>query len=218
MKSKFYLQLPSDLIRDSSLDSATLYTYAKLVQRYYVYKKQFKTFELDHNKFMYFIGIKSNQKFKAILKQLYDKKLIKNQIVALPRRGLINIELDTFFDTKSKKYSFTQFPIEILDKNMLDKVGHSGIRLLLYIKSYINKPTDFCFCSYERMESELDMTENTIIKHMNKLHKSKLIRKERHVLGRTGEYIDDEFGNEKEKVTRYNNHYQIRYENILEID
>jgi Helix-turn-helix domain len=212
--TKFYIQIPTELIRNPNFSSAALYVYAKLIQRFYVFKKKYKKFEIDHRQFMFYAGIKSNKKLKDVLNELYINKLIKNKIENLPRRGMIEIELDTFFDSSSKNYYFTQLPVEILHKSILDEVGHQGIRLLFYFKSYINNWDEFCYCSYKTIESETDMSENTIIKYCNLLQKKKFIKKQKHCLEWNGEFIPDEFGNEKLNYTKYNNHYQIRYETI----
>lgn len=212
--TKFNIQLPQNLVRNKDFSSTALYVYAKLVQRFYVYKQEYSEMDIDHKQLMYYTGIKSNKKFKEVLNELYESKLIKNDITDLPRRGLIKVELDTFFNSKKKDYFFTQMPVEVLNKGILDEIGFQGVRLLLYFKSYINNWDEFCFCSYKRMTDELDMSENTLTKYIKLLKKKKFISVEKHELKSNGEYVEDEFGVDREQFTKYNNHYQIRYETI----
>ena len=166
---------------------------------------------------MFYMGIKSNKKFKEVLDDLCERKLIVSKIETLPRRGFLTIELNTYFNSSNKDYCFTQLPVRILDKDILDDIGHQGVRMIFYLKSYINNPNEFCYCSTKRMEDELDMSENTIIKYTDMLHKKKYIKKVKHKLQSNYEYAEDEFGNEKEVFTKYNNHYHIQYEKMMSV-
>jgi hypothetical protein len=163
---------------------------------------------------MYYAGIKSNQGFKKVMNDLYERGAVKNKIETLPRKGEITVEYNPDFCNEKGK-PFAQLPHTVLSKELLDLVGYQGIRLLFYFRSYIrNTAYDFCFTAQETIEDETDMTENTIIKYIRLLKDNKLIKIHKHDLVNTNEYEVDEFDNGKMKFTKYNNHYFLNVENI----
>lgn len=199
------------IIRSPKVTCITFYVYAKLIQHYYVNKGKSGKLQIDHKKFMYFSNISSNKTFKKILNELYNSKLIHNQIEKLPRNGLIEIELNTFFN-KEKNYQFAQLPYYLLNKSVLDVIGYEGYRMLYYYKSYINDTRQFCFCSRGTIARDIGVSDNTVDKYNKILKKWKLVKVTKHELESNGEYDTNEFGNEVEKFTKYNNHYFLRYD------
>ncbi|WP_048896732.1 hypothetical protein [Priestia filamentosa] len=210
----FKIQMPNSVIRDSEFSSASFYVLAKFIQRFYVQKQSTTTFQLDHKQFMYYAGIKSNQGFKKILNELYERGVIKNKIDTLPRKELLTIEFNAEWCDEQGK-PFAQLPYTILSKELLDLIGYQGVRLLFYFRSYIrNTAHHFCFTSQETIATETDMTENTITKYTKILKDNKLIRVSKHVLTATYSYEEDEFNNSKMEFKKYNNHYFLDIEKL----
>lgn len=209
MSKVFQIQLPISIIRNPDISCVTFYVYAKLIQHYYVHKGNSDTLKIDHKKFMYFSNINSNKTFKKVLLELFNNKLIKRYIEQLPRSGLMEIELNTFFN-KEKKYQFAQLPFYLLDKCVLDVIGYEGYRLLYYYKSYINDARQFCFCSRDTIARDIGISDNSVDKYNKILKKCKLVRITKHELKGNEEYDKNEFGTIIEKFTKYNNHYMLR--------
>lgn len=211
MSKVFQIQLPMSIIRNPDINCVTFYVYAKLIQHYYVHKGKSNMLQIDHKKFMYFSNINSNKTFKKVIDSLYENKLIKNKIEQLPRSGLIEIELNDFFN-KEKNYQFAQLPFYLLDKCVLEEIGYEGYRLLYYYKSYINDARQYCFCSRETIARDIGVSDNTVDKYNKILKKWKLVKITKHELKGTGEFEINEFGTEKESFTKYNNHYVLRFD------
>jgi hypothetical protein len=217
----FQIQIPHKIIRSSKMDCTTFFVYAKLVQLYRWRGSKSEVLAFGHTNFKYYTNIKSNQKLKKSLNKLYEMKLIRTKVDELPRNQLLEIEINPFFDLnkvgkeKEDRFSYTQLPYILLDKCMIDEIGHTGVRLLYYYESYTNrkKTFPFCFTSMRTIQKETGLSENTIIRYNKILEKNKLIDIKRHKLEMDG-YIEDEFGNERAYFQRYNNHYRVNIERI----
>jgi hypothetical protein len=133
-------------------------------------------------------------------------------INTLPRSGMIEIELNDKYVGNGKEYKFAQLPYYLLDQCVLNQIGYEGFRLLFYLKSYVNNGMEFCFCSRELIAEEIGSNPKTVDKYTLILKKCKLIKIVKHELKSTGEYEIDEFGLDKEKFTKYNNHYYLRFD------
>jgi hypothetical protein len=212
----FKIQVPSDVIRNPEISHESFLVYCKLIQHYYIRKDKNLTLQIDHKKFMYFCNIKANQTFKKCVNQLHKYGLVDNEIDKLPRNGLIEVELNSKYISNNKDFTFAQLPYYLLDKCIIDSIGVEGFRLLYYFKSYINNANEFCFCSRERISSEIGSNPKTVDKYTDILKKNKFIKVTKHKLGSTGEY-ENEFGIEKEKFTKFNNHYFIQTDKFEEI-
>lgn len=213
----FKIQVPSEIIRNPLISHDSFYVYCKLIQHYYVRKDKNVKLKIDHKKFMYFCNIKSNQTFKKCISELNKYNFIENKIDSLPRNGLIELELNKKYVSNSKDFTFAQLPFYLLDKCVLDVVGKEGFRLLYYLKSYINNYDEFCFCSRERIAVEIGSNPKTVDKYNEILRKNKFIKIVQHELKSTGDYEENEFGSEKEKFTKFNNHYFLRADKFEEI-
>lgn len=227
MNTKFYIQIPNRVIRANELDDVTFFVYCKLIQYYwYKFGKQ-NPLELDHHALKYHTGIKSNKKLKECLQKLYQHKLIKTEIEELPRNEMLKIELNTFFDKEKlaeinevrkkqgkeeKVYYFAQLPCELLDVRILNIVKYTGVRLMYYYQSYVNKSTNsvfpYAFTSLKTIEKETGLSENTIIKYNSILKKNNLLYIEKHQKGSI-----DRYGKQNEEVFSvkiFNNHYHVQ--------
>lgn len=218
-KKMFQIQIADKIIRSTQIDCVAFVLYAKLIQLYRLKGGVSDTIEIDHAALKYFLIIKSNQKLKTAINTLYDAKLIRTKIDTLPKNQPLQIEINSFFDlkkagkTKEDRFSYTQMPYILLDRRMIETLGHAGIRLLYYFESYINrtKTFSFCFTSLETIQKEIDLSENTILKYIDILKKNKLITVKKHKLEFTYSY--DAYTN-KAYFTKYNNHYMVNIENI----
>lgn len=214
----FKIQIPTEVIRNPEISHEAFLIYCKLVQHYYIKKQENLTLEIDHKKFMYFSNIKSNQTLKKGIDQLFKSGLVENKIDTLPRAGNIYIKLSEKYVSNNKEFNFAQLPYYFLDKCMVASIGYEGLRILYYLKSFINKANEFCFCSRERIAEEIGSSPNTIDKYTNRLKKIKLIKIEKHALEKDGYWSEeDEFGNQKETFIKYNNHYYLRFDKFKEV-
>ncbi|MGD6876805.1 hypothetical protein [Bacillus infantis] len=217
MTKQFQIQVPTELIRNPKISHDTFYVYLKLIQHYYVRKAKEVVLDIDHKKFMFYSNIKSNQTFKKCINQLKEYGLVNTELDSLPKRGLIKIELNGDMLTSNKGFKFAQLPYYLMDKCILDTIGYEGIRLLYYLKSYINRYDQFCFCSRDTIAADIGSNPKTIDKYLLKLKKNKFIKIVKHQIEAIGEFIPNEFGNEKEGFSKYNNHYYIRADEFEKI-
>jgi hypothetical protein len=213
---KQQIQIPTDTVRDPNLteNDFAFILYLKLVtwqcrERY--------TFEAANQDIKQYTRIADNKTIKKSLKNLYVHNYLLEPIEELkqnkPIRFVLNREK---FDTKNRKedQKFTQLPAKILYALKDGKLNRKEVRLLYYLGSYINLQNplkQFCFVSIERMTRELNMSENTIIKHYKLLEKKKLIEIDKHKL---------DYGYEEDGTliwSKYNNHYFLRYEKIADL-
>lgn len=216
-KKMFQIQIADKIIRSPQIDCVAFVLYGKLVQLYRLKGGVSDTIEIDHAALKYFLNIKSNQKLKTAINTLYDAKMIRTKIDTLPKNQPLQIEINSFFDlkkagkTKEDRFSYTQMPYILLDRRMIETLGHAGIRLLYYFESYINrtKTFSFCFTSLETIQKEIGLSENTILKYIDILKKNKLISVKKHKLEFAGY---DEY--DTVCFTKYNNHYIVDIENI----
>lgn len=215
---KFKIQVPSEVIKNPNLSHESFLVYCKLIQHYYVNKGESYNIQIDHKKFMYFCNIKANQTFKKCINQLYDFKLVENKIDKLPRNGSIEIELNSKYVCNNKDFKFAQLPYYLLDKCVIDLIGLEGLRLLYYFKTYINNANEYCFSSRETIANEIGSNPKTVDKYVGLIKKNKFIKVDKHILESKGEFEDvDEFGNQKETFTKFNNHYFLRMDKFEEI-
>ncbi|ETI68133.1 hypothetical protein [Neobacillus vireti] len=213
----FKIQVPTEIVKNKEYSDKEFVLLAKLIQIYYRIPETQKslTFGILHKDVMFYSGIKDNDTFKETLKGLYDKGAIKNKVETLPRKGGIEIILnEEVIPQMNKEGFFTQLSSEVLNKNIIDAVGHSGIRLLYFYKSYINSKTNknHCYVAEETTAEILGMTKKTVIKYNKLLQKHKLLKIEKHESEHA--YYTTKKGTESYLFTKYNNHYFIRYENI----
>jgi hypothetical protein len=157
-----------------------------------------------HKELMHILYIGDNRTFKKCLDTLYNNNLITDKIEKLPRNNQpISVRI------KHKKTIFTQLPSTVLYK--IKDIGHTGLRLLFYYESYINRKNgkEFAYPSQKTIAKDLKYSYTTIDKYNALLVKYKLLKIVVHDFELNGfDKLD------KPLFTRYNNHYYVRLENI----
>lgn len=219
MTKEFKIQVPQSIVRSSDISDKDFVLLTKLIQLYQSQSGINKnlTFTIvSYKRLMNFINMVDRRTFVACLKSLYKNKLITEEIISLPRNGKLTITLSPIVvPDLNKGQMFTQFEHGVVSMSVIEKVGHTGVRLLYYLKSWINYKQvgkDHCYASVERMSNDIGVTEKTFIKYIVILEKAKFIKVVRH--DNYLEYKDDKNGNENLLIDRWNNHYFIKHDNI----
>lgn len=219
MAKQFEIQIPTQVVRSKKITSSEFILIAKMLQAYYSQtgKEKSLTFSIDHKAIMYLLFFRDNKTFKKTLDGLYEKKLIENKVESLPRKGGLEITLNELVvpELNKKRGYFTQLPYFVLNREVIEAVGHVGVRLLYYYKSYINAKDNskqFCFVAETTTAEDLNITEKTVIKYNKFLASRKFIKIEKHKLQDNGFYSNDN----KILFTKYNNHYFLRMDKIDE--
>jgi hypothetical protein len=128
----------------------------------------------------------------------------------LPSKGTITI---TFKPMPIEDLIFKQVQATIL--NRIDKIGTTGMRLLFYYESYINRQDpiteQFAYPSIETASKILKIDEDTITKYNEILVKEKLLKITKHKL----EYTDELNAlDEPIRFIKYHNHYHVQLHNL----
>jgi hypothetical protein len=221
MGKDFKIQVPQYIVRNEgiTISNMSFVLLVKLIQIYYSQKKEIKslTFEFYHKTIMYYLNIGENRTFKKYLYELYDAGLIVSEKVeTLPPNENISITLSKkVIPEFNKGEMFTQLEGFVLNRLIIKKINYSGVRLLYYIKSYINYKKigkEKAYPSETRMENDLKMTRKTIIELIKLLEKIKFIKVKRHPS--TIESNINEYDQEIYTLKRLNNEYTIIHENI----
>lgn len=228
MTKDFKIQIPTQIVRSKKITTGEFILCAKLIQAYYSQAGDEKplTFTIDHKYIMHYLDFKDNKTFKMHLKGLCAKGLIESKLydkekksVELPRKGGLEITLNKIVvpEFNKERGYFTQLPYIVLNREVIEAVGHVGVRLLYYFKSYINAKEhtkQYCFASEETIADDLGIAKKTVIKYNKLLAKWKFIKIDKHELENTYTYTPTQNGKEKYLYTRYNNHYFIRMDKI----
>lgn len=221
MGNDFKIQVPQYIVRNEglSITDKSFVLLAKLIQAYYSQNTKVKslTFEIPHKLIMQYINISENRTFKDCLDELYKLGFLTDEISTLPRKGGLTVSISkSFIPEFNNGELFTQLESEVFHKSVVGKIGHSGVRILYYIKSFINYKQlgkDHAYPSVIRMSNDLNMTEKTVIKYIKILEKVKFIKVKRH------DPITESVFNENDKEVlifkRLNNEYSIKHENIV---
>lgn len=91
----------------------------------------------------------------------------------------------------------------------------TGVRLVSYYESYINRSSainQFCYASIETITKETGLAKNTIIKYNKILCDKGFISVDKHKLGTDYKYD----GKDKIVFSKYNNHYTVNWDKIIE--
>lgn len=218
MAKDFKIQIPQSIVRDKNVSDRSFVLLGKIIQAYYTQPSNSKglTFSIDHRQFMYFTNLPNRKKFVECLKELYKHGFITNEIIALPKKKGLEITLSmSVIPEFNKKQLFVQLESYVLNRSIIEEVGHTGVRILYYIMSYINYKTkgkDHCYASVILMSTDLGMTEKTFIKYIKILEKVKFVKVVRHPAKPF--YKEDKNGNENLLFERLNNDYYIKHENF----
>ena len=217
MGKDFKIQIPQSIVRNKDISDRSFVLLAKLIQAYYTQPSDKKelTFAIPHKQIMYFTNLTNRKKFKECLDELYKHGLILNELPStLPKKNGLEITLSKdVIVGLTKKQIFVQLESYVLHRSIIEKVGHTGVRLLYYMMSYINYKTvgkDKCYASEKLMATDLGVTEKTIYNYIQILEKVKFIKVKRHPA--TPCYKVDKNGNENLLFERPNNEYRINHD------
>jgi predicted transcriptional regulator len=216
---KQYIKIRTDVVRDENItanDFAII-----LYLKYMTWKTGGKyRFEVLLSELKSFLNVADNKSLKPIYTSLYNNEYIIEPMKPLkPNTPILFVLNKNKFNTDdlSGDEFFTHLPISILFGLKDGKIDKKEVRILYYLKSYINytdSKKHFCYTGIEKtMTRELNMSEKTIPKYTKSLVDKKLINIERHVF--KTEYQYDENG--KLLFNKFNNHYYINYENIVDL-
>lgn len=210
MGNEFKIQIPQSIVRNNEVSDKEFVLLGKLIQIYKSQPGEDKnlTYTIkSYKKLMNYINITDQRTFRECLNGLYQKELITEDIIRLPRNGNLTISLSQkVIPDLNEGQMFTQLESAVLNMSVIEKVGHTGVRILYYLKSWINYSQygkDHCYASVERMSDELGASEKTFIKYIQILEKVNFIKVKRF------EPKQDDF-----LLERWNNHYFILHENI----
>ena len=218
MGKDFVIQIPQTIVRDKNISNRSFVLLAKLIQIYHIQPGDNKnlTFSIRHRDVMYYVNLPNRKKFVECLKELHSHKLIENEISALPKKNGLEITLSSKVIPKLNKGElFVQLENYILNKCIIDKIGHTGVRILYYIMSYINyreQGKDHCYASVASMSEGLGISEKTFIKYIKILEKVNFIKVVRHPARQS--YMEDKNGVEGLLFERLNNDYYIKHDNF----
>ncbi|CEG31423.1 RepB family plasmid replication initiator protein [Peribacillus simplex] len=221
MAKEFKIQIPQDIVRNPEINSKSFVLLAKLIQQYYRQKSDERnlTFTIKNYKMLLnFTNITDRRTFSDCLRILNEKGLIKSIVKPLPRNGELTVGLSPEVIpelNKDKEQVFTQFEYWILNMSVIEEIGHTGVRIMYYIMSWINYKKvgkDHCYASVVRMSKDLGIAEKTFIQYIKQLEKLKFISVKR--FDNYSSYKDDKNGNENLLLDRWNNHYFLEQKNI----
>jgi DNA-binding transcriptional regulator YhcF (GntR family) len=218
MSNDFKIQIPQYIVRSNEINEKDFVLLAKLIQIYKMQSGEDKslTFSIvSYKKLMNYIDMTDQRTFLRSLNNLYDNGLITEQVKRLPRNGQLTISLSKkVIPDLNPEQLFTQLESWVISMEVIEKVKHTGVRILYYIMSWINYSTnkDHCYASVERMAKDIGVSEKTFSKYIAILEKAKFIKVVRHDV--TVEHKDNKYGVENLLLDRWNNHYYINHDKI----
>lgn len=204
-----YVKIPNGVIRDPNLSSLDFVLLIKLKMLQFVnHSDKFMINSKDHIKIPF--GVSDNRTIKKSLDNLFRQSYILNEVI-LDSRSMGEVHLNSELLNPHKGY--TCIYTSLLKHTPV--VDSTGIRLICYYESYINRivsgANKFCFCGVDTITKDTGLSNNTIIKYNRLLHDKGLVTVEKH---RTGtEYKYDE--NDKIIFSKYNNHYTVNWDKIV---
>ncbi|MET3505578.1 hypothetical protein [Halalkalibacter oceani] len=211
----FKLQLlTEEVVRNPALKSSAFLLFAKLCELYGRCKSEL--LEVNHTALKNYLSVSDNRSLKLIFNNMYENKLILNEIKSFPKKKALQVHINKEMTTLHSKNYFTQVDIRLLDKRIVDQIGSVGVRLIYYYESRINRLElykDRCYASISTISQETGISKNTIMKYNEILKKNKLIRIKKHKLEHAGWEKD---GNMIDYV-QYANHTYVKLENITKL-
>ncbi|MDP9675196.1 putative transcriptional regulator [Paenibacillus jamilae] len=215
-RNKQSIHLPTSTVRDPNINANDFCLILYL--KYLTWRSGNRyEFDVSLSELKQFLNIQDNKTLKSSFNNIFREEYIIREIKKILPNSPIRFFLNQKkFDTDSKldEKFFTYLPINILYGMKDRKLDRKEVRILYYIKSYINysdPKKEYCFTGIEKtMVKELNMGKNTIPKYTDMLVKKNLIRIEKNKLETSYQY--DEEGNLI--FTRYNNHYYLDFNNI----
>lgn len=218
-KSKQTINIRSDVVRDPNI---TVNDFSMILYlKYMVWRSGNKyRFEVLLSDMKNYLQISDNKTLKPSYTSLYENRYLLKEVGEIkPNKPILFTLNEEKFNTEEREKDeyYTSLPINVLNAMRDGKIDRKEVRLLYYLKSYINH-TDlkkhFCYTGIENtMVRELNMSDKTIPKYTKKLADKKLIRIERHDFKTSYQYREDG----TLIFNKYNNHYYLEYNNILNL-
>ena len=218
-KNEQTINIFSNTVRDkeiSSNDFALILYFKKLIwesgDRY--------TFETTSEDMRRSTGL-SDKSINPSLKKLFEKEYLLREIGKRKPHQPIKIVLNEKkfnIEKRADDEYYTILPIKVFYSLSDGKLNTKHIRFLYYIKSYINYTDNtrqnFCYAGQRtRMIHEIGMTEPTIRKITGELVRMNLIKVTQNKIGTSLQYKEDG----TLIKNKFNNHYEIKYENLLKL-
>jgi hypothetical protein len=220
LSNDFKIQIPQSIVRSNEISEKEFVLLAKLIQYYKSQSGDEKSLTftiISYKKLMNYVNITDQRTFTACLNGLIKKRFITSEIInRLPRNGKLTISLspNVIPDLNEEKL-FTQLESWVINMSVIEKVGHTGVRILYYLMSWINytqRGKDHCYASVVRMANDMGISEKTFIKYKRILEAAKFIKVKSH--DAHIDYKVDKNGNENLLLDRWNDHYFIEHDNI----
>ncbi|MFI2856821.1 helix-turn-helix domain-containing protein [Paenibacillus sp. JSM ZJ436] len=205
MSNVSYIQIPNSIVRDSKINSLEF-----CILLYIKYA-------------LFTSGGKGEINLDALhirnVLNIADNRTLRKALLKLVEHGYILSELDSKKWSKGKitvnskklelNNKFTQLPSSLIKH--IHTIGCPGVRLMYYYESLINrkKTLQICYPSQEAIKRDTGLSIRTIIEYNKILVKTKLLKITQH--DPRIEYTIEGIAN----VERYNNHYEVRLENLL---
>lgn len=199
--------LPNSIVRDPNLKPLGFCILLRF--QYMMYKQKSSTIEVSLSAIKSRLSVSSDSTMKTALNQLKGLGYILNMSHIVNKKP-ITIEVNQ--SKLERTNQFTQLPTALID--YVSEIGHTGIRLLYYYESFVNGKTGkvtYAFPGFKRICDEANINQDTLHKYNKLLIKKKLLRIDKHKKTSTLQYDDQD----REIVTKYNNHYYVRHENIV---
>jgi hypothetical protein len=199
------IKIDNRIVRNKNISNGAFVLYAELVYLKFVNKNS-ESVLIHHKLLMKYLNWHDKRKLKKYFKELYNHKLIKEEIKTFPKYKQILVTLINY-----NSNNFTWLPDNLIKNIKL--FGDIGFRLIYYYKSFINDneiSIQYAFPSLNTIAKDLGITENTVVKYNYILEKFKLIKIDKHEL--VGKFKNN---NTEKYFTKYNNYYYINIEKIL---
>lgn len=213
----FKIQIASEVVRDANLSDTEFVLYAKLVQLYHRTGKHEEFQIKEFKKLMNYLNIDDNRTFKKTWNKLYKRGLILNEIVNLPKKNPLVVRINAEYIPKKNEnpIKFTQLPHYLLDKYVLQNIGETGVRILYYLESYIDrsKGEELAYPSQERIADETNNSRTTVSKYIDMMEQMKILEIQKFKYEGTGEHNEDGI----EAFIKYQNKYKIKFNKILKL-
>jgi hypothetical protein len=211
--NKLFLRIPDAFIRNEDGIALNSTDFALLcIFKHLSFQANIPSFSVDATMLKQVLNISETRTLKKSLTNLCVAGVICGNIDKLPKRGPLTITLS---DNVINGKPFTRLPIGILDR--VGVIGHTGLRLLFFYESHINRTTlrkQFCYSSYKVISNKLSIGEPTIWKYNEILEKENLLTIVRSTLSTDYSYKEMDITTDKIIFTKYNNHYTPNVERM----
>ncbi|WP_169834405.1 hypothetical protein [Paenibacillus donghaensis] len=210
--NKSVIQMSNAIIRDREIGSVEFSLLLRL--KYLIYENRGSgEIYIDIPKLRMKMEISDNRTLKKHLANLHKWGYINNFVkIERSTPSLISLDLKKFATPKKE---YTQLPLSILSR--VGTIGHTGVRLLYYFESYINRSivqNQFCYSAVITICRDTGLGKTTVKEYVDILKKEKLLHVVAHKIGHNNQYND----NDELEFTKYNNHYYVNYNKLEEYE